>query len=231
MTFWTKSILALVLTGSAFLGLFAILELLGRKEKRFNPRTLRTIHRVNGYFFFVFYLFISYYCLKIMRGAGEELSARASLHGLLAVAAFFILCVKILILRSYRQYFSMVPTLGLGVFVLTLCTTATSAGYYFTMRGAGVVVPTVDSGEKLVRKGAEYFAKNCLDCHYVDRTQSKIGPGLKGLFERKTLPASGRPVTEENILEQLKNPVNVMPAYPDLTEEAFLALMAYLKNI
>jgi mono/diheme cytochrome c family protein len=226
MTFWTKSILALILIGAALINLGVILELLGRKEKRFNPKTLRTIHRINGYFFF---LFISYFCLKIMRGGGQELSARGALHGFLAVATFSLLLVKILIVRFYRQFYSMAVPMGLGVFLLAVSVTATSAGYYFTMHGAGATVSSVGVQEGLAGEGAVVFAENCADCHFADKTDAKIGPGLKGLFQRKTLPVSGREVTEENIRKQLKTPFIAMPSFPDLPEEEVQALVAFLE--
>ena len=231
MTLWTKSILALILTALTVLGLLSILELLGRREKRFNPKALRILHRINGYFFFVLFLVISYYCLKIMRAAGQDLSPRAALHGLLAVATFLLLGLKILILRFYRQYFSMVAPLGLSVVLLALGTTATSAGYYFATRGGGPAVASPDSKNVLQSEGMNVFSQNCADCHYTDKVEAKIGPGLKGLFQRKTLPVSKQDVTEENIRKQLKTPFNVMPAFLDLEEKEVRALLAFLKGI
>lgn len=55
MIFLTKSILELILTGLAIVNLVVMLELLGRtEERRFNPKKLRLIHRLSGYFFIVF---------------------------------------------------------------------------------------------------------------------------------------------------------------------------------
>ncbi|MBW2028208.1 MAG: hypothetical protein JRH06_10735 [Deltaproteobacteria bacterium] len=71
MTFWAKSILSLPWIVSVVLALLTAFELLGRKEKRLNPQTLRLVHRVNGYCFLILFLILSYYCLKIMRGAGR----------------------------------------------------------------------------------------------------------------------------------------------------------------
>ncbi|UCF82247.1 MAG: cytochrome c [Desulfobacteraceae bacterium] len=231
MTLWTKSILALILTALTILNLLSILELLGRKEKRLNPKALRFFHSINGYFFFVLFLVISYYCLKIMRAAGQDLSPRVALHGLLAVATFLFLGLKILILRFYRQYFSMVVPLGLSVVLLTLGTVATSAGYYFVTRGGVPAGASPDNRNVLQSEGMNVFNQNCADCHYADKVEAKIGPDLKGLFQRKTLPVSKQEVTEENIRKQLKTPFNVMPAFPDLEEKEVLALLAFLKGL
>jgi len=231
MTFWTKSILSLILAGSALIGLLSMFELMGRKEKRLNPKMLRIIHRANGIFFFLFFLFLSYYCLKIMRGSGQELSPRAALHGLLATATFLLLCLKISIVRFYRQYFSMAVPLGISVVLLALATTATSAGYYFTMRGGGASVSATEIKERTARQGAVVFNQNCADCHYADKAENKIGPGLKGLFKREKLPVSGRPVTDANVRKQVKTPFQNMPAFGELPEGDMDSLMAFLNTL
>ena len=233
MIFLTKSILALILVGLAVLNLVVMLELLGRTdEKKFNPKKLRQLHRVSGYVFILLFLFISYYCIKIMRGMGQDLPSRAALHGLLAVATFFLLSLKITIVRFYRKYYTMAVPMGLGVFLLILTTTATSAGYYFTMRGVSPFKISVDLKEELAREGATVFnERGCADCHYADRTEAKIGPGLKGLFKRDKLPTSGRAVTEDNVRKQLKTPFRGMPSFADLPEDKVKALLAFLTTL
>ncbi|MBW2000447.1 MAG: cytochrome c [Deltaproteobacteria bacterium] len=232
MTFWAKSILSFAWIGFVLLGFLTAFELLGKKEKRFEPQVLRLIHRINGYVSFALLLIISYYCLKIMRGSGQELSARATIHGLLAVGVFLFLILKILIIKFYRRFFSMVPNLGIGVVMLALGTTATSAGYYFAMRGSGPP-PVASQGAdgKTVEKGAAIFRRHCADCHYTDKKDTKIGPGLYGLFKAERLPSSGRPVTAENVRRQIRDPLNVMPAFKNFTQEEVRALIAFMRSL
>jgi cytochrome c2 len=187
---------------------------------------------VSGYLFILLFLFISYFCIKIMRGMGQDLPARAALHGLFAVATFILLCLKITLVRFYKKYYPMAVSMGLGVFILLLTTTATSAGYYFSMRGVSSFQITADLQEELAREGARLFnEKACADCHNADRTDAKIGPGLKGLFKRDKLPMSGRAVTEDNIRKQLKTPFRAMPSFAALSEEEVKALLAFLKTL
>ncbi len=82
-------------------------------------------------------------------------------------------------------------------------------------------------------QGAALFAeKGCANCHYADKTETKMGPGLKDLFEGDTLPASGRPATEENVRLQLHDPYAKMPSYSDrLTKEEEDRLIDYLKSL
>jgi len=82
-----------------------------------------------------------------------------------------------------------------------------------------------------VEQGAAFFAQNCAMCHYSDRTDIRIGPGLKDLFKKDKLPISGKPVTDDSIKSLLKTPVDRMPAFVDITEEELGALIEYLKTI
>ncbi|MCF8084666.1 MAG: cytochrome c [Deltaproteobacteria bacterium] len=77
-----------------------------------------------------------------------------------------------------------------------------------------------------------FHNQGCGQCHHTDSTQTKIGPGLKGLFDRKSLPVSGRPVTEENVKGQLKSPYQDMPSFEDrLTAAQRDRILAYLKTL
>src|SRR5438128_194704 len=49
-------------------------------------------------------------------------------------------------------------------------------------------------------KGEEIFTANCSMCHYADKTEKRIGPGLQGLFTHDTLQ-NGKPVNDANVRE------------------------------
>ena len=87
--------------------------------------------------------------------------------------------------------------------------------------------------EALAQSGAALFeTKGCIQCHYTDSRKTRVGPGLKGLFDRETLPVSGRKATEENVRKQLKTPFQDMPSFADrLTEEQMDRLVDYLKTL
>ena len=82
-----------------------------------------------------------------------------------------------------------------------------------------------------VLMGRALFEAKCSFCHYVDRDQTKIGPGLKGVLTKASLPASGRPATLDNVRSQLKSPVGKMPAFASLSEQEIADLLAYLKTL
>lgn len=62
-----------------------------------------------------------------------------------------------------------------------------------------------------IAAGMTLFSENCSFCHYTDRKETKVGPGLKGLFQGKELPVSQKPVNAETIQQQLKTPFRETP--------------------
>ena len=80
--------------------------------------------------------------------------------------------------------------------------------------------------------GQQTFKKNCNLCHFPDKTDKKMGPGLKGLFSLKELPQSHKPATEEVIREQIEKGSKTMPGFAKkLSPEQLDNLMAYLKTL
>jgi uncharacterized membrane protein len=118
------------------------------------------------------------------------------------------------------------------VTMYTLCLlNAVAIGYFGGELVYGGKVTLEGLEEGLVREGAAIFNQDCSFCHFADKTENKMGPGLKGLFMRETLPASGRPVTEANIRLQLRTPFRKMPSFAKLPEEKVTSLIAYLKTL
>ncbi|MBV8549823.1 MAG: c-type cytochrome [Acidobacteriaceae bacterium] len=79
-------------------------------------------------------------------------------------------------------------------------------------------------------KGKELF-EQCAVCHNVDTDETKMGPSLKGLFKRKTLK-NGKPVNDANVLAQINNGGNGMPAYSDmLSAQDKSDVLAYLHTL
>ncbi len=81
--------------------------------------------------------------------------------------------------------------------------------------------------------GAALFQdKGCSQCHLTDSRNARIGPGLKGLFDRSKLPVSGRAVTEENVRNQLTEPYEDMPSFADrLNEKEIEDIISYLRTL
>ncbi len=95
-----------------------------------------------------------------------------------------------------------------------------------------IVTEPVYSPDK-AEQGAELFNdKGCFRCHFTDSIETRIGPGLMGLFDMETLPASNRPATEENVRSQLLDPIGSMPSFADrLTREEQDQIIAFLRSL
>jgi len=81
--------------------------------------------------------------------------------------------------------------------------------------------------------GSELFKnKGCAHCHFTDSKDTKVGPGLAGLFEQDKLPVSGQEVTEANVKSQLVEPYKNMPSFEDrLTDQQMDEIISYLKSL
>jgi len=233
--FLLKSLLASALLIAGLSAALAMLISMGRAEKKVSPITLRKIHRTAGYLFALLLLVLAILGIKIFVGAGDTLSHRAVLHAFLALFLLFIFLLKIVLVRFYKSFLRTVPGLGMTVLVLLLVVFSVSAGY-FLLRTALISGPTsaASSTPRLqgdADKGGDLFARNCASCHYSDREDKKLGPGLKGLFRNDRLPMSGRAVTEQNVRRQMMMPFRSMPSFGSLTPQEVADLVAYLKTL
>jgi cytochrome c len=87
-------------------------------------------------------------------------------------------------------------------------------------------------GAGTAAKGKEVFESNCSVCHNSDSTETKVGPGLKGLFKRATL-LNKKKVSEATVLEMINMGSDAgMPPYADMLTAAEKAdVIAYLKTL
>ena len=80
------------------------------------------------------------------------------------------------------------------------------------------------------KKGEAAF-ENCSVCHNSDSTETKIGPGLKGVFKREKL-VNGKPVNEANIKALITEGSGGMPPFGDsISSEDKDNIIAFLKTL
>ena len=235
--FLIKSILSLFFLLAGLSAVISMFTIMGRQEKKMKPVTLRKIHKTSGRIFFILLLVISYFCLKYLAMAGDQISTRASLHSVLAFSLVIILLLKISIVKKYKLFLKFAPTLGMIIFVLTFVVFCTSAGYYF-LKTASPNPASSDSdnsspvhAKTSIDHGEELFISKCSSCHFAEKEDLKNGPGLANLFKKDTLPSSGRPANRNNIKEQLFNPFQFMPSFKNLTEKELADLFVYLESL
>lgn len=232
-----KSILALFFLFAALIALLSMLTSMGKTEKKLSPNTLRKIHKISGFLSFSLLLVISYLCLKYWLKLGNQASIRANFHAVLALGLIIIFILKIMIVQFYKQFLRFAPVLGMLVFCFAFVVFSTSSGFYLLKTlctssepiGEPIQHSASSATEGNSKRGAILFAEKCSSCHYADREDSRLGPGLKGLFKKETLPHSGRPATVENVREQLIRPIMTMPSFARLPKQDIADLLAYLK--
>lgn len=239
-----KSIVAVVLLVLSLSAALSMLTLMGRVEKKTGPDRLRRLHRLAGYLFAVLLLSLSALGVSIVVRAGDSLPLRAVIHGFIGLFLLGVFFLKVLIVRFYRQFLRLMPALGLAVFVLSLVMFS-NAGY-FSLRAAAskplpgeAISPLVTSSvlnsapgvNGSVESGSSLFARYCASCHYADKEDFLLGPGLKGLFQKEKLPVSGRAVADDNVRQQIIRPWRSMPSFAALSAQEIADLIAYLKTL
>lgn len=237
--FLFKSILAILFLLAAIIAVISMLSSMGKteKERKTSAQLLRKIHKSSGFIFTGLLLVISYFCLKYWAVAGDQISTRAVLHGVLGCVLIIVLILKLSIVQFYKQLLRYVPVMGMIVFVLSFTVFSTSAGFFFIRtleaksKSPEISEPPQTSPQGNAEKGATLFKNKCLSCHYTDKEESKHGPGLKNILKREKLPFSKRPTTVDNIKKQLKTPFLAMPSFVSLSEQEIADLIAYLKTL
>lgn len=234
-----KLSISLILIILSFIATYTMFEIFGKTEGRKNMDLLKKIHRINGRLFFMIFLFGAIACIYMLSQSKAELTPRATLHAFSAVAIFLLFSLKILFIKYYRQFYSYAKLMGVLIVLLTFNLLAFSTGYSLVTGQSDRAistkeanVETIASKDGNVENGKRLFSQLCSSCHHTDRRDFRRGaPGLKGLFKEKTLPVSKRPVTDENVTLQIKNPYGYMPSFNDLTDAQIRDIISYLKTL
>jgi cytochrome c2 len=217
-----------------------MMALMGRTERKISALFLRRTHKIAGAVFAVFLVIISYICIKYWSMMGDQLSTRAVIHATLALGLIIVFALKISIIQFYKEFIRYVPVLGMIVFSLAFVVFCTSAGFFFLASSQPVGAeksevkeqPVVVSAEGNAQDGKLLFEEKCSFCHYADRFDSKMGPGLKEILKREKLPASERSATLKNVRQQILNPYRNMPSFKTvLSEKDINNLLAYLATL
>ena len=114
--------------GLVVLALFEFWAAMGVFAKKGPPgkaaRLKIRLHRIGGYIFLVYFIYISWVCLDLMNrlaeAGGYVLDARATIHATLALLLIALLLLKISLVRSYQKYRPFAPQLGISITVGTL---------------------------------------------------------------------------------------------------------------
>lgn len=134
--FQVKALLAVLLTAAGLTAAFSMLTLMGTTERRIGAKALRNTHHAAGYTFSALLAVLAVMGLRYLSAAGDTLPVRGVLHWTLASLLVFLLLLKLLIVRFFKQFLRYVPVLGMAVITLALVVVTLSA-VFFAVTGAG----------------------------------------------------------------------------------------------
>lgn len=80
--------------------------------------------------------------------------------------------------------------------------------------------------------GRKVYDDYCDRCHEPYSSRGKKGPGLKDVFKRQSLPASGMPANDERATDIIRLGREKMPGFGQvLTQDQVASLLAYLHTL
>ena len=94
------------------------MKVFGKKPPSSKAKTLLKLHRVLGYVFLAYLIWVMIIGLmlaNLFSQSGAVFDSRVVLHIALAMIVLIVLVLKILFIRAYRQYRPVVPALGIIV--------------------------------------------------------------------------------------------------------------------
>lgn len=95
----------------------------------------------------------------------------------------------------------------------------------------GVRIQAQEKKDSAVASRGRAVFEQCSGCHSAETDEKKVGPSLKGLFQRTTLH-NGKAVTEKNIRSRIEQGGDGMPRFSDLlSDKEKIDLISYLKTL
>lgn len=122
-----KILIAVALAGVGIVAFASQMIRMGRPDMKRDPDKLLRFHRWAGRLFMVLLVPLAFLGAKFWAAAGDSLSMRAGFHVVFALALLVVVLIKYLIVKAYRGFLRMAPTLGMTIFALTLLVFALSA--------------------------------------------------------------------------------------------------------
>jgi cytochrome c len=92
--------------------------------------------------------------------------------------------------------------------------------------------PTPAHLSEAATRGKTVFAEKCALCHSADTTDKKIGPGLKGFYQRGAFTSDPGKVTDQSVTKFIESGKGMMPPFKDTLEPASIQdVVAYVKTL
>ncbi|HEY6944273.1 MAG TPA: cytochrome c [Candidatus Acidoferrum sp.] len=92
--------------------------------------------------------------------------------------------------------------------------------------------PATHTSAGSAMRGKQIFEQKCSMCHFADKEDKKIGPGLKGISKRGTFTVNGNKVTTESLKTWIENGDSQMPGMKDSLDATQIRdVVAYVKTL
>lgn len=167
----TNSLLAFSLVGLGIMSAIFILLLIGRITPPKYPRFFRWAHRITGYIFFAFYLFIGAIMFKKL----EEMNVmptKAAIHAYIGVSIFPLIIIKICINRFFKKFYKSLPIYGVIILIAVYFQIPLYAGLYIISAIKNQYVTLSENGRQIrvnVNIGRRVVQQKCSTCHSLER--------------------------------------------------------------
>jgi mono/diheme cytochrome c family protein len=121
--------------------------------------------------------------------------------------------------------FVAVCALAAGVSVL-----AQAGGKGSSEKKPSAAAPMTSGSSGDVVKGRGLYARTCAICHFSKSAETKIGPGLKSIYQRKF--ADGKKVDDASMRSWIETGGKNMPPFKNtLSQQEISDLIAYVRTL
>jgi cytochrome c len=125
----------------------------------------------------------------------------------------------------------MRPQLGISTFIVAVAATLFAVQLRSSLAQDSAAPAPAHLSEAATR-GKTVFAEKCALCHSAETTDKKIGPGLKGFYQRGTFTSDSSKVTDQSVTKFIESGKGMMPPFKDTLEPAKIEdVVAYVKTL
>jgi hypothetical protein len=205
-----NSLLSIVFVICATGATFIMLELRGDPKVRPINTFLIKLHKILGWIFIAIFSFLFIVMIQKLSGYNKEVSARISLHIVLAIFLVPLLAVKLIIARRYPHLSQSLITYGPAILMIAVTLSAITAGFYFISSPELKHAALTDLNIKANNiAGKSVMETKCTYCHTIDRivqaskSEQEWERTVKVMIKRKNDPDFLTKQEQKKLIEYL----------------------------
>jgi len=193
--FHVKALLGVLFVAAGLAAALSMLTLMGKAEKKMGTGSLKSTHRVAGWLFVALLAALAAMGLHYLAAAGDTLPLRGVLHWTLGALLVFLVLLKLVVVKAFKQFLKLVPVMGMMLVVLALLV-ATLSLVFFLISGPGRAEFRTAVEEVAEHAGSTAFVEpheDHVETQAVKKTAEQAGEPVEEPVEEPV----GRPTTEE----------------------------------